>query len=224
MKAATSDRSPPRVRPTLRFEDALIASRPLATPALLDIFLGFLQVSFSAVGGAAAPLRYVLVVRKQWLSEDEFAETFGMCQALPGAVGANLAVIVGDRFAGWRGAFAAVFAFSVPAMCFAVLLAMAAIALAEANPRVAHAEVAIAAATAGLSIGNGARLAWHLWNGSDGANEPLYRIARMGIAGGGILLVLALHLWLGYVVALSMGAGLALERVRAALRRAVPPE
>jgi chromate transporter len=159
-------------------------------------------------------LRYVLVVKRRWLSEEEFAETFGMCQALPGAVGANLSVIVGDRFAGWRGAVVAVVAFSVPAMIFAVCLAMLAIALAAVSPRIAHAEIAIVAVTAGLSIGNGVRIGWHLWRGADAAGEPIYRLARVGVSGVGIALVVAWHLWLPYVVGIMMAGGLLLERVR----------
>ena len=49
----------------------------------------------------------MLVERRRWLSEQEFVETLALAQLLPGANGINLAVMVGYRFAGLRGALAA---------------------------------------------------------------------------------------------------------------------
>jgi chromate transporter len=182
--------------------------------SLLDLARCFLQVSFSSVGGAQAPLRYMLVVKRKWLDEEEFAETFGICQTLPGAVGANVALMVGDRYAGWRGAIVAVLAFSLPAMVFAVFLAMAAIDLAAVSPRVAHAEIAVAAAAAGLSIGNASRLIAALWKGTGGIEEWWYRVVRLAVTPIGLVLVVGRHLALPYAVVVMVAIGVCVERVR----------
>jgi chromate transporter len=184
--------------------------------SLLDLARCFLQVSFSSVGGAQAPLRYMLVVKRKWLQEEEFAETFGICQTLPGAVGANVALMVGDRYAGWRGAIVAVLAFSLPAMVFAVFLAMAAIHFAALSPRIVHAEIAVAAAAAGLSIGLAARLIGVLWNGADAvAERPWYRAVRLAVTPVGLVLVVGLHLALPYAVVVMLAIGLSVESLRA---------
>jgi chromate transporter len=186
--------------------------------SLLELARCFLQVSFSSVGGAQAPLRYVLVVNRKWLTEEEFAETFGICQTLPGAVGANVAMMLGDRYGGWRGGLVAVLAFSLPAMIFAVFLAMAAINLATVSPRVAHAEIAVAAAAAGLSIGNGGRLFRQLLHGRDGAEPGWYRLLRLAVTPIGLVMVVGLHLALPYAVVAMLAFGLVLERVRVLVR------
>ena len=48
-----------------------------------------------------------LVERRQWLTRDEFIEMLSVGQVLPGPNVVNLALMIGDRFFGWRGAFAA---------------------------------------------------------------------------------------------------------------------
>ena len=182
--------------------------------SLLALARTFLKVSFSSVGGAQAPLRYNLVTARKWLGEEEFAETFGICQSLPGAVGANLALMVGDRFAGWRGALVSVLAFSLPAMVFAVFLAMAAIDLASRSPRITHAELAVTAAGAGLSIGNGLRLVAILWQ-REHAERLWYRVVRLAVAPVGLSLVAVFHLPVPAAVVVLLAAGLVVERMRA---------
>jgi len=173
----------------------------------------FLKVSFSSVGGAQAPLRYNLVTNRKWLGEEEFAEAFGICQSLPGAVGANLALMVGDRFAGWRGAVVSVLAFSLPAMVFAVFLAMAAIDLASRSPRITNAELAVTAAGAGLSIGNGVRLVRILWQ-READEQRWYRIVRLVVPPAGLCLVAVFHLPVPAAVVILLATALAAERVR----------
>src|SRR5205814_473164 len=72
-----------------RLEDSL---RPKVSPLVL--MLAFIQIGLSSVGGAAVPLRHILVVRRKWLSDAEFAEEFSIAQALPGASAANVAVML----------------------------------------------------------------------------------------------------------------------------------
>ena len=48
--------------------------------------------------------RRIIVEERAWLSPEEFNSLFGLCQFLPGPNVANLAICVGSRFQGVRGA------------------------------------------------------------------------------------------------------------------------
>lgn len=76
-------------------------------PELSELFLGFLAISLSGFGGVLPWARRMLVERRQWLNEREFAEALALCQFLPGPNIVNLSVIVGSRFRGVPGALAA---------------------------------------------------------------------------------------------------------------------
>ena len=178
-----------------------------------ELILGFMQASLTSVGGAAAPLRHMIVRRCGWLTEEEFAEAFGICQILPGAVGANVSVLVGDRFAGWRGGLLSVLAFSVPAMIVAVTLAIVALQLATLHPRIANAELGITSAAAGLFLSNGLRSLRLLWSGERDATV-LFRALRVLLVGLGVALVVAWHFSLPAVVVVLLSAGVLLEWTR----------
>lgn len=178
-------------------------------PGLLDIFLGFVYVGLSSVGGAAGPLRYVLVVRRRWLSEGEFSEVFGVAQALPGATGANVAAMVADRFGKLPAAFAALAGFCLPSMFLAIGLLSIATRLSASSPRFVAAEAAVTAAVAGLFIGNGTRLARDLW--SRASDRRRWRTARLGIAAAGIVLIVVYHVWIPAAVLILASVSLGVE-------------
>ena len=48
-----------------------------------------------------------LVDKRGWLTREEFAETLSVGQVLPGPNIVNMQLMIGDRYFGWRGAFAA---------------------------------------------------------------------------------------------------------------------
>jgi chromate transporter len=77
------------------------------TPELSELFLGFLGISLSGFGGVLPWARRMLVERRGWLGEREFAEALALCQFLPGPNIVNLSIIVGSRFRGIAGALAA---------------------------------------------------------------------------------------------------------------------
>jgi len=79
-------------------------TKPAPTPAAL--FLGFSRVGLSGFGGVLPWARRLLVETEGWLSAEEFNVLLGLCQFLPGPNVVNLAVAVGVRFCGWRGAVA----------------------------------------------------------------------------------------------------------------------
>jgi chromate transporter len=73
-----------------------------------DLFTAFAGLTLQSFGGALFWSRRMLIERRRWLTEQEFVELLALAQLIPGANGVNLAVMVGYRFAGLRGAAAAV--------------------------------------------------------------------------------------------------------------------
>jgi chromate transporter len=73
-----------------------------------DLFVAFSQMSIGGFGGVFPMVYRTLVERRRWLSGSDFAAVWAFGQMLPGTVVGNVATMVGLRFAGARGAFAAV--------------------------------------------------------------------------------------------------------------------
>jgi len=100
----------------------------------------------------------VLCEEKRWLSKEDFLEALAASQVLPGPNICNLALMIGDRFHGWRGAFAALAGMlAVPLVI--VLLATKFYSLHAANPVVSGALRGMGAVSAGLFVGTAMRLA-----------------------------------------------------------------
>lgn len=179
--------------------------------APLALAIAFAQIGLSSVGGASAPLRYVLVTRRRWLSETEFSEVFGIAQACPGPTAVNLAVMVADRFGGWPGIGAALAGLGLPSMVIAIGLAAAAHGLSATSPRFAAAETAVTAAVAGLFISNGVRLAALLWSEEARTGRFGWGAARLGLVLAGIALIAIFHLWIPLAVVVLGSSSLLVE-------------
>jgi len=184
-----------------------MSARP---PTLAEILLGFVQIGLSSVGGAASPLRYVMVVRQRWLSETDFSEIFGVAQALPGATGANVAAMVADRFGGLPATLVALAGFCLPSMFLAIGLLALATRLSASSSRFVAAETAVTSAVAGLFIGNGIRMALVLWKANT-AEQRRWRAARVGIIALAIVLIAVFHMWIPAVVLILASASLVSE-------------
>ena len=70
------------------------------------MFNVFMALALQGFGGVLAVSQRELVERQRWLSKEEFLEVLSIGQVLPGPNIVNMALIIGDRFFGWRGAFA----------------------------------------------------------------------------------------------------------------------
>jgi chromate transporter len=82
---------------------------PLARPqSPADLFFTFNRLALQGFGGVLAVAQRELVERKRWLSRAQFVEILALAQVLPGPNVVNLALMLGDRFFGLRGAIAAV--------------------------------------------------------------------------------------------------------------------
>ena len=88
---------------------------PAGRVGLHEIFLVFLTIGTTSIGGGiVAYLRRSLVGKKGWLGDAEFVRMLSMCQALPGLNGTNMAILMGDRLRGARGALAAIVGICLP--------------------------------------------------------------------------------------------------------------
>ena len=165
-----------------------------------------MTIGLTSIGGAAGPLRHVVVVQRRWVSEGELSELYGFGQALPGAVVPNVAVLLAPRYASAFGPLVALAGLIIPSMIIAIAVSGVATTLATANARFAAGEVGVTAALAGIFISNGLRVLGQLW--SDAPDIKLaWRCSRVAIGALGVVLVVGLHLIIPFamiaIVALS---------------------
>src|SRR5437868_12699613 len=73
-----------------------------------DLFFSFTWLALQGFGGVLAVVQREMVEKKRWLSVDQFLEDWAVAQVLPGPNVINLALMIGDRYFGLRGAIAAV--------------------------------------------------------------------------------------------------------------------
>ena len=132
---------------------------PAARPSSpLDLFVTFTLLALQGFGGVLAVTQRELCERKRWLTHAQFVEILSIGQILPGPNVMNLALMIGDRFYGARGAFAAL----AGMMCVPLVIVMAASTLYvefAAVPAVAGALRGMGAVAGGLIIGVALRLA-----------------------------------------------------------------
>lgn len=76
-----------------------------ASPA--QLFIAFTLLALQGFGGVLAIAQRVLCEQRRWLTQQEFLEMLSVGQVLPGPNVCNVALMVGDRFFGLRGALAA---------------------------------------------------------------------------------------------------------------------
>ncbi|HEY2029574.1 MAG TPA: chromate efflux transporter [Myxococcales bacterium] len=100
------------------------AKRP--RPGLVAYFRSALYLGVVGFGGGIsvlASIRSVVVKRKNWLTEKEFANTVIVSQMLPGGAAANALAYIGLRFGGIRGAFLGYVGFVLPGFIAVMVLA-----------------------------------------------------------------------------------------------------
>lgn len=133
-------------------------SRPLSLPASkADLFVTFTLLALQGFGGVLAVAQRVLCEQKRWLTREQFVEILAVGQVLPGPNICNVSLMIGDRFFGWRGAFAALAGMlAVPAVL--VLLLTAAYAEFAYLPAVTGALTGMGAVSAGLISGTALKL------------------------------------------------------------------
>jgi chromate transporter len=96
----------------------------LLTLTPTQLFFSFSKIGLSGFGGVLPWARRTLVEQDKILTSEEFSAILGICQIVPGPNIVNLAVCVGSRFGGARGAFAAVMGLTLGPICVVMLLAL----------------------------------------------------------------------------------------------------
>ncbi|SRR5581483_269160 len=138
--------------------EAADPSADAPTITLWALFLAFAEIALSSFGGAVAWSRHVLVVRRRWLTEREFAELFGLCQALPGPNVVNLSIHFGTRHHGAAGAAVAFAGFLLVPLIVVLPLVML-YSYGGHLETVRTALRGVAAAASGLLLATGIKLA-----------------------------------------------------------------
>lgn len=96
--------------------------------ALREVFLLFLKLGFTAFGGPAAHIGIMhdeVVVRRKWLSDEEFLDLLGATNLIPGPNSTEMAIHIGYVRAGWPGLILGGLGFILPAMLMVLGLAWA---------------------------------------------------------------------------------------------------
>ncbi|MEY3474717.1 MAG: hypothetical protein RL087_1175 [Pseudomonadota bacterium] len=122
-----------------------------------DLFWSFTWLALQGFGGVLAVVQREIVEKKRWLTPEEFVEDWAVAQTMPGPNVINLAIMIGDRHFGLRGAVAA-----LAGVLAAPMLIVLALALVYANyshhPQVAGALRGMGAVAAGLITATGLKL------------------------------------------------------------------
>jgi chromate transporter len=137
----------------------MIADAPRPRPtSLLDLFCSFTVLALQGFGGVLAVVQREMVERKRWLTQEEFIEDWAVAQIMPGPNVVNLALMIGGRYYGLRGALTALAGIlCVPLM---VVLALGLLhARYGSHPGVAGALRGMAAVSAGMIAATGLKLA-----------------------------------------------------------------
>jgi chromate transporter len=164
----------------------------------------FAWIGLTSIGGGRYAFFYdALVARRQWVSNKEFVQDLTLSQVLPGPTFSNIAVALGIRLGGWRGALWGGAAVILPGGL--ILLALAALYFhGGLSPGLGGAMHGMSAAVVGLVFAATARVI--VGTIRDG-RSPL-------LAAGVFVLVGPLHVNTALVIALAIPAGLWLYRPR----------
>jgi len=125
---------------------------------LTELFLGFFWIGARSFGGVMPWAHRVMVEERRWMTPQDFTETIGLCQFLPGPNIGNASVVLGKRWFGLAGSLVAFLGLFGPP--FVWLLALAMLYSDIASSPIARAIViGVGAAGAGLFIGTAVKLA-----------------------------------------------------------------
>jgi chromate transporter len=101
-------------------------SQPREAGSTLAIFLLFLRLGLTSFGGPVAHLGFFydeFVKRRQWVTEQAYAEVVALCQMLPGPASSQAGMTIGYLRGGYPGAAAAWAGFTLPSALIMALFA-----------------------------------------------------------------------------------------------------
>ncbi|MGE5641330.1 MAG: chromate transporter [Clostridia bacterium] len=175
---------------------------PVAPPASLrELFLGFLAIGARSFGGVMPWAHRTMVEERRWMTQQDFTETVGLCQFLPGPNIGNASIVLGKRWFGLKGAIVAFLGlFALP---FMWVLALGAFYLQFSQiPSVRAVVVGVGAAGAGMFIATAIKLGRPLTKKPAGLVIAVACLLAVGVGRISLLYVLpvaaALSLFLSY--------------------------
>jgi chromate transporter len=156
------------------------AVHPGTRPTATELFLSFAWIGAIGFGGVMPWVKWMVVDKRRWLTQDELIDILSLAQLLPGGNVMNISIMVGRRFAGLRGALAAFTGLVLPPSL--VTVAFGAVYAAYGDlPQVEAVFRGLSTVAAGLILAMAGRFLW-----------PLRRDARaIAIAAITVALVLA---------------------------------
>jgi len=193
----------------VRKSDTVLDADQREPASPMELFVAFTMLALQGFGGVIAVAQRVLVEQKRWLTREQFIEILSLAQVLPGPNVCNVSLIIGDRFFGWRGAFAALGGMMVLPMVI-VLIVAALYAQYAADPVVAGAFRGMSSVAAGLILGTALKLATAL-----GSNPMGPRVCWLaGMAMFAAVALFRLPLVLVLLVVGSLTSAFAWSRLR----------
>ncbi len=164
-----------------------------------DLFVSFTWLALQGFGGVLAVVQRELVDKKRWLTNEQFLEDWAVAQVLPGPNVINLAVMIGDRYFGLRGAMAGLAGMlAVPLLVILVLAVF--YAHFAGHAQVAGALRGMGAVAGGLVAATGIRLLAPL------RKHPLGFGACLAVVAVVFTAIAVLRLPLGWVLLVVGGA------------------
>ena len=92
----------------------------------LKLFYTFAKIGMFTIGGGYAmiPLVEREIVKKKWMSKEEFMEMFALTQSLPGVFAVNISIFVGYKLHKVIGSLVCALATILPSFVIMMLIAM----------------------------------------------------------------------------------------------------
>jgi chromate transporter len=169
-----------------------------------EIAVTFNEISLSSFGGGlSAWSREMVVARKKWMNDPEFLSAMTICRILPGANQVNLAVFVGTKLNGIRGAGAALA--GLIAMPTLLLMGIAALYAAFQH---SHAMQHVLAGFAAAAVAMTLQMVWKTGRTTLTSVVPVLLFALTFVLNG----ILRWPLWWTLLIAAPLGIGWAWRR------------
>lgn len=125
--------------------------------SLTDLFVSFTLLALQGFGGVLAIVQREMVEKKRWMTREEFIEDWAVAQIMPGPNVVNLALMIGARSFGLKGALVALAGLLTLPLVLVLLLALVYAQFAD-YPGVAGALRGMGAVAAGLIAATGLKL------------------------------------------------------------------
>ena len=105
--------------------------------SLLQIFLVFAKIGAFTIGGGYAmiPLIQNEIVRRGWLTEEDFPDIVALSQTAPGLLAVNISIFVGYKLRGTKGSIVATLGSILPSFLIILIIAIVAVGYQD-NPTV----------------------------------------------------------------------------------------